>query len=85
MYSQIRSFTAGVLARALIAFSISPMIPNLGVGKCPDRIIVAVVTDSFGPISGDEDPIAVWSSAVEKDNLEISWCKIRNSLPFEFI
>jgi len=42
------------------------MMPKRGVGKCPDRIMLAVVIDSFGPITGDEEPTAAVSSAVEK-------------------
>ena len=55
IYSHIRSFTACVLASALIALSISLMIPSCGGGRCPDRIMLAVVTDVSGPRSGEED------------------------------
>ena len=55
MYSHTRSFSVGVLAIALIAFSISPIIPNVGVGRCPERMIEAVVIDGSGPIIGEEE------------------------------
>jgi len=43
--------------------------PNRGVGKCPDRIMLAVVIDSFGPISGDEEPTVATLSAVDERRL----------------
>jgi hypothetical protein len=69
-----------------MAFSISPTMPNCGVGKCPDLIMLAVVIDSLGPISGDEEPTAAVSSAVGQMIVNLMNDIIgAECAPFEFI
>ena len=55
MYSQTRSFMAGVRHICLIARSISVMHPKAGVGRWPVRMMLAVAGDGSGPIVGEED------------------------------
>jgi hypothetical protein len=55
MYSQIRSLTGCVRESAFIARSISPIMPSWGDGRCPERIILAVVTEPSGPRIGDDE------------------------------
>jgi hypothetical protein len=46
---------AGVRDRARMALSISVMIPKAGCGRCPERMMLAVVIDGSGPASGEDD------------------------------
>jgi len=55
MYSHIRSLICCVRARALIARSISQIMPSCGGGRWPERIIVAVVIEPSAPRRGDDD------------------------------
>jgi hypothetical protein len=56
MNSHMESFTSTVRASALIALSISGIIPSCGGGKFPDRIMLDAVTDgSSGAFNGEDD------------------------------
>lgn len=55
MYAHIRSLTCCVRASALIARSISQIMPSCGGGRWPERIIFAVVMEALAPSRGDDD------------------------------
>jgi hypothetical protein len=63
MYSHILSLTGCVRESALIARSISPIMPSCGCGNWPERMMDAVVIEEGSePIIGEEDIIAELSA-----------------------